>query len=204
MTTVGLDIDGDGKPAAIAVARTERREDGTHYIVSVLERLSGRPYDEAAERVAGIVDEAKRRDRSKYQPRLYGNVTATGRPALVALRGHGVQARMIPAYLTPGDGRPVEEDGELRLGQGWLVSRLQDLLDDEKQQLHVLDAALAKELEQELMDWRPSDDSLGSLTTAVGLAVWRIPMEVRARVVGGRTGGLRMRREMGEFLDRAS
>jgi hypothetical protein len=202
MTTVGLDIDEGGKPAAIAVARTERREDGTHYIVSVLERLSGRPYDEAAERVAGIVDEAKRRDRSKYQPRLYGNVTATGRPALVALRGHGVQARMIPAYLTPGDGRPKEEDGELRLGQGWLVCRLQELVQAE--QLDVLDAALAKELEQELMDWRPSDDSLGSLTTAVGLAVWRIPMEVRARVVGGRTGGLRMRREMGEFLDRAS
>ena len=184
MTTVGLDIDGDGKPTAIAVARTEQRNDErgkqrTHYKVWILERLSGKPDDEAVKRVAEIVDEAKRRDRSKYPPKLYGNVTATGKPVLGALRGNGVRARMIPAYLTPGDGRPEEEDGELRLGQGWLLSRLQELVQAE--QLDVLDPSLAKELEQELMDWRPGDDSLGSLTTSVGLAVWRVPMELRFR-----------------------
>jgi hypothetical protein len=182
MATVGLDIDESRKPAAIAVVRTERKKDErgkqrTHYNVWVLERLSGRPYDEAVERVAEIVAEATRQDGGK-RPTLYGNVTAAGRPALGALSGRGVRAQMIPVYLTEGD-QQSEEGGTVKLGKDRLVCRLQDLLQD--QQLHVLDAAGAgaKELEQEPLD------SLGSLMTAVGLAVWRVPMEVRVRIVGG-------------------
>ena len=83
---------------------------------------------------------------------------------------------MIPVYLTEGD-QQSEEGGTVKLGKDRLVCRLQDLLQD--QQLHVLDAAGAKELEQEPLD------SLGSLMTAVRLAVWRVPMEVRVRIVGG-------------------
>ena len=208
MTTVGLDINEGGKPAAIAVVRTERKNDErgkqrTHHNVWVLERLSARTHDEAVKRVAEIVDDAKRRDRSKYQPRLYGNVTATGMTALEMLSGNGVQARMIPVYLTPGDGQPVEENGEVRLHTGWLVSRLLKLLRADQLQL---DPAGAKELEQELMDWRLGDDSLGSLMMAVGLAVqkdWCGILPIRN--VGGpgtstRTRDLRMARAMRESL----
>ncbi len=206
MTTVGLDISEGGKLEAIAVARTEQRKDErgkqrTHYKVWILERLSGKPDDEAVKRVAEIVDEAMRQDRSKYKPTLYGNVTATGKPALGALSGRGVRAEMKPVYLTPGDGQPVQENREVRLHTGWLVCRLQELL--QEGWLDLPDTAEAKELMQELLDWRPGA-VLESLTTAVGLAVWRIPMEVRVRKVGERTEGLRMRRGMGEFLDRAS
>ncbi len=206
MATVGLDIDESRKPAAIAVVRTERKKDErgktrTHYNVSVLERLSARPPDEAVERVAEIVDEATRLDRGK-RPTLYGNVTATGRPALGALSGRGVRAEMKPVYLTPGDQQP-EEDGGVRLGKGWLVCRLQELLQAER--LHVLDAAVAEELKQEVLDPIPGDDSLGSLMTAVGLAVWRVPMEVTVRIVGGpgtstRTRDFGMARAMRESL----
>ena len=204
MATVGLDIDESGSPEAIAVARTERKKDErgktrTHYNVSVLERLSARPPDEAVERVAEIVDEATRLDRGK-RPTLYGNVTATGRPALGALSANGIRARMKPIYLTEGD-QQSEEGGAVKLGKDRLVCRLQDLLQDRR--LHLPDTAEARELMQELLDWTP--DSLGSLTTAVGLAVWRVPMEVTVRIVGGpgtstRTRDFGMARAMRESL----
>jgi hypothetical protein len=204
MTTVGLDIDDDGKPAAIAVARMERRRDETgkertHHDVCVLERLSARPYDDAVKRVAEIVDEAKSRGRSKYQPTLYGNVTATGKPVLGALRGNGVRARMIPAYLTEGD-RQSEENGEVRLGEGWLVCRLQELVQDGW--LHLPGTAEVKELMQELLDWRPGDDQLGSLMIAVGLAVWKGWSGIIVRTVGGPGSPMRFRDPRAERLIR--
>ena len=173
METVGLDIDENGKPTAVAAVTMEgRMEPGArwrrvHRDVWALQRLSASSYDEAVRRVAEIVDEATRRARG-YQPTLYGNVTATGKPALGALGGKGVRAEMKPVYLTPGDERVEGGDG-VKLGRGWLVSRLQDLLQNER--FHLLDAACAGELKQELLDYRHTDDSLGSLMTALGLAV---------------------------------
>jgi len=172
METIGLDIDENGKPTAVAAVTTEgRKEPGArwrrgHRDVWVLESLSASSYDEAVRRVAEIVDEATRRA-PRYQPTLYGNVTGTGKAVLGALRGKGVRAKMKPVYLTPGDERTEKDDG-VRLGTGWLVSRLQDLLQNDR--FHLLDAVGAEELKQELLDYRHTDDSLGSLMTALGLA----------------------------------
>ena len=172
MATVGLDINENGKPTAIAVVRMQRRADEagrqrTFRDVWALERLSAICYDEAVERVAEIVDEATRRA-GGYQPTLYGNVTATGRAVLGALKGNGIPAQMKAAYLTAGD-RRVEEDDGVKLGKGWLVFRLQELLQTGR--LLLPGSVGVEELKQELLDYRHADDSLGPLMIALGLAV---------------------------------
>ena len=171
MAKIGLDIDENGKPTAIAAAtvrwQNERRKEGLYRDVWALESLSASSYDEAVERVAEIADEATREARG-YQPTLYGNVTTAGRAVLGALRGNGIRAEMKPVYLTPGDERTEKDDG-VTLGRGWLVSRLQKRL--QSGGLHLPDNAAAEELTQELLDYRHTDDSLGPLMTALGLAV---------------------------------
>jgi hypothetical protein len=82
---------------------------------------------------------------------VYGNVTCTGRAVLGALQGNGVQAQMKPVYLTPGD-RRVEEDDGIKLGKGWLVFRLQELLQTGR--LLLPGSAGAEELRQELLSYR--------------------------------------------------
>jgi len=118
--------------------------------------------------MAQIVDEVASQD-SGEPPTVYANVTGPGKPGLGALRFGGFKPSVTPVYLTEGDER-VEGNGQVKMGKGWLVSRLQELLPTGR--LRVLDSARsgAEKLVGELLDYRPGDDP-GPLMIALGLAV---------------------------------
>ncbi len=169
--TLGLDLDERHQPAAMAVVERGRRpkEEGRakiYHDVWLLEHLPARP-DKAMRRMGQIIDDSATRD-SRSAPMLYVNVTGPGKPALEMLRFNEVTPRRTAVYLTDGDER-VEVNGSVRLGRGWLVSRLQELLPTVNLNLDPA-RARAKELTQELLDYRPGDEP-GPLMNALGLAV---------------------------------
>lgn len=175
--TAGLDIGGKGKPTAIAVVNAELREDENRRMavyrdIWFLERLLESSENEAMERMAQIVDEVTRRNGGEA-PRLHVNVTGPGKPVLGMLRFNEAKPPMTPVYLTDGDERD-EGDGAVRLGKGWLVSRLQVLLS--RGRITALDAARAgfEALTEELLDYGVGDEP-GPLMIAFGLAVQKDP-----------------------------
>ena len=173
MLTMGLDLDEKGEPTAIAVVQTEKRKDerGKEVVcrdIWFMERLSEGGGHEAMERMAEIVDEATHRNGGRG-PMLYVNVTGPGKPGLGALRFGKCRPPMTPVYLTEGDEAPEGHEA-IRLGKGWLVFKLQELL--RTGCLHALDSATAgaEELGQELENYRPGDEP-GPLMITLGLAV---------------------------------
>lgn len=171
---IGLDLDQEREPAAIAVAVMELRKlgrysVGIHYVVRHLERLSdGAPSASAAVRVAEIVTGVERQARRR--PRLYVNVSGFGRSVLRPLRRKGVPMPMTPVVLVEGYQQPTRDDEEVTLGKEWLVCWLEDRSDARK--LHLPTGAEAEKLKGELLEYESGDDELGSLVTALGLAVY--------------------------------
>ncbi len=210
MLTAGLDIDEEGKPIAIAVVKVERRANEnsrkcTFRDIWFLEKLSAPSYDDAVRRVVEITEEAARRNGGRH-PRLYVNVAHFGKSILSVLRGHGVPGPMVPVHLTDGDER-VEENGAVKIGRGWIVSRLHELRPP-RGPLAPADAARAgvEQLKEELKSFRIGDEP-GPLMIALGLAVqknWSGMLRIRtfggpgAATERGRLG----RRMMTDALDR--
>ncbi len=189
--SIGVDIGQKHDPTAIAVVQPERRtlEEGDsewHFLVRHLEWLPlGTSYPEVGRRVAavaaGVVAVVG------GQPTLYIDATGVGQPVVDVLREAGVRGHLWPVYFTYGD-RRVVEGGEIRLGKGRLVSRLQVLL--QAGRLHLPGDAEAEALTAELFDYeiRASEDAnerygafkVGThddLVTALGLAVQEDPTE---------------------------
>ena len=76
---------------------------------------------------------------------------------------------MTPVVLVEGYLRPTRDDEEVTLGKEWLVCLLEERSDAGK--LHLPTGAEAEKLKGELLGYE-SGDELGSLVTALGLAVY--------------------------------
>lgn len=182
--TIGVDIGQRVDPTAICVAEVEDRVNAAeryeaHYLIRHLERLPlGTNYPAVAKRTAAIC--ASLLERLHSTPTLYIDATGVGQPIVDVLRDAKVRADLKAVYFTHGD-RRTEENGEIKLGKAWLVSRLQALLQCER--LHLPNTAEAKALAQELLDYeiridQDANDKYGAfkvgthddLVTALGLA----------------------------------
>lgn len=202
--TVGMDVGQKVDPTAIAVVELEWRprppspglppglED--YHIVRHLERLPlGTSYPQVAARLAGIVQALQNRGTA---PRaIYVDATGVGQPVVDLLSQGGVA--VVAVYFTHGD-RRTEQEGYISLGKGWLVSRLQALLQTGR--LLLPKTAEAQMLAKELLDYEihvdeDANDTYGAfkvgthddMVTAVGLAVQKVE-GVEFRVA---TGGQR-------------
>jgi hypothetical protein len=188
-TVIGVDIGQKRDPTAIAVAELEyrkregRRED--HWLVRHLERMPlGTPYPRVADRLARVAEGVKAR--SGATPKVYLDATGVGQPIAdeMGRRGLGVFA----CYFTHGDRRTEEGYATVKIGKGWLVSRMQALLQGER--LHLPDTPEARALAEELLDYEirvdhDANERYGAfrvgthddLVTALGLAVQTEPWE---------------------------
>lgn len=202
--TLGIDVGQRRDPTAIAVVELERRprlkeevraSPSNHHMVRHLERLPlGTPYPKVAERIAEIASGI--RSKSGSYPKLYVDATGVGTPVVDTLRGTGIKARLVPVYFNHGDRRTLE-DGEVRMGKAFLVSRMQTLLQGGF--LHLPRTAEAEALAEELLDYeiRISEDAndrygafkVGThddLVTALGLAVQVDPAPRVAKAIPAR------------------
>ena len=215
---IGVDLRQKRDPSAIAVAELEYRgpKEEDHWLIRHLERLPlGTPYPEVAERLGKVIDlartkgyekahadaEAKARAeaaRTGFPPvipkvwapsvRVYADATGVGQPVVDILKAAGQRA--TPCFFTHGDRRTVE-NGRVTIGKGYLVSRLQALLQTNR--IHLPDTAEARALAQELLDYEirvdeQANDRYGAfkvgrhddLVTALGLAVQTKPQRWKA------------------------
>ena len=188
--TIGIDIGQMHERSAIAVveAATRRQGDGgdaanggaveTYHTARHLERLPvGTASPALATRLKEILTGLRARGMGYT---VVADATGVGQPVIdVLARGAGVA--LTPVYFTHGD-RRVEQEGYVTLGKGWLVSRLQALLQTGCLLLpQTADAhALASDLlAYEITMSEQANDTYGAfrvgahddLITALGLAV---------------------------------
>ncbi len=202
-TTIGVDIGQKRDPTAIAVAETvwQMAPDGMRveerFTVRHTERLPlGTSYPDVAERVAVIVANLYKRAAPGSMPgiTLYVDATGVGQPVVDLLSRASVWP--IAVYFTHGDKRTIREDGSVALGKGWLVSRLQALLQTDRLLLPRTSEAAA--LTEELLNYeiKVSEDAneqygafrVGThddLVTAIGLAVQEPGAYAAGYAVGG-------------------
>jgi hypothetical protein len=155
-----------------------------HYTARWLERLPlDTPYPVVAGRLVEVVQSVRKRAVGPTATiTLFMDATGVGQPVVDVLRGAGLDVPIKAVYFTHGDRRLVDEDGNIKLGKAWLVSRLQALLQTAR--LHLPDMPEAKALAQELLDYEirvdeNANDKYGAfrvgahddLVTALGLAV---------------------------------
>lgn len=204
---IGVDVGQKVDPTAIAVSEIEWRprteaegaaEDKTpvaHHVIRFLQRLPlGTPYHpDVAARLAEVVTNIRARPLPEGQPPLpitmVIDATGVGTPIVDVLREplRDKHVRLEPATFNHGD-RLKYEEGELRMGKAWLVSRLQALLQTKR--IHLPETAEARSLERELLDYEirideDANDRYGAfkvgthddLVTALGLACyWEPPV----------------------------
>ncbi len=224
--TVGLDIGQTHGTTAIAVVEVTTRRSGegdaatggesggrdsdrsaVYHTARHLERLPvGTPYPAVATRLATIIAGLRSRG---VGCTVFADATGVGQPVIdVLARGAGV--RLTPVYFTHGDRRVEQElEGYVTLGKGWLVSRLQALLQTgclllpRTKEAETLAADL---LAYEITMSEQANDQYGAFTvgvhddliTALGLAV-----QGQERPTPGWSPGMRARggwfREAGAF-----
>lgn len=177
---VGVDIGQKRDPTAICVAEVDRRGSEVHFLTRHLERLPlGTPYPEIATRLGEIFFRVERR--TSRWPKIYVEATGVGTPVVDLLREACPKGEITPVYFTHGEHRR-EENGEVRLGRAYLVSRLQALLQTGR--VHLPRPAEAEVLVEELVNYEiristNANDVYGAfrvgthddLVTALGLAV---------------------------------
>lgn len=182
--TIGIDVGQRRDPTAICVAEFASRPGPTraetHFLIRHLDRLPlGTPYPQIANRLRDLCDQVKRQ--TGQHPTVYVDATGVGLPVVDILKATVTAATMVPVFFTHGD-RRTEDNGEIRLGKAFLVSRLQALLQTGR--LHLPRTAEAQALAQELKDYEirvdpNANDRYGAfkvgihddLVTALGLAV---------------------------------
>jgi len=142
----GGDDDGNGGEGKEG---KEGKEDGNRfevvYTARHLERLPvGTSSPALATRLKEIVTNLRGRGMGYT---IFADATAVGQPVIDVL-AHRAGVPLTPVYFTHGDRRVEQEGGDITLGKGWLVSRLQALLQTGCLLLPSSDAArvLAEEL----------------------------------------------------------
>jgi hypothetical protein len=165
--------------------RGENGQKEEHYVVRHLERVAaGTSYPIMAQRFGEVAKAV--RDRTRSRPDLFVDLTGFGQPLIDEVKRHGSYSRMRSVFFNFGD-RRAEEGGVIRLGKGWLVCKLQMLL--QSHQLHLPRSVDAETLAQELMDYEvevqpDANDRYGAfrvgshdeLATALGLTIQQPPL----------------------------
>ena len=194
--SIGIDLGQKRDPSAIAVAELDLREpnEEDHWLIRHLERLPlGTPYPEVAARLGEVITNARAIAASRRDPwppkfHVYADATGVGQPVVDIMKAAG--QRVTAVYFTLGDKR-IKSETMLSLGKGWLVSRLQALLQTNR--LHLPRTPVAAALAEELLDYEIKVDPDGDakfgafkvgkhddLVTALGLAVQEKPRQWRA------------------------
>ena len=189
MILIGVDFGQQSEPSGICVVEHQKRKlDGrtvNHFVVRHLERLSiGSSFVEVAKRLSEITRGIRQRGTST--PTVYVDVTGLGEAIIDMIRQETSGSRKItPVRFTYGD-QMTHENGQVRLGKAYLVTRLQTLL--QTGCLHLPDTSEARALAKELLAYeiRIEKDAnqhegafrVGSrdeLVTALGMAVHKEP-----------------------------
>lgn len=192
--TVGIDIGQKHDPTAIVVTEVGWRDVealGRHHRESVftarfLQRLPlGMPYPDVAHRLVGLVLKLRAMN-PQHAPRLMVDATGVGAPVVDILRRDLAGICSLTAVTfnsTDRFERPQRSALDARLGKGYLVSRLQALLQTRRIRLPD-NSDEARALEKELRDYEIRVDEAAHMTagamktgthddlvTALGLAV---------------------------------
>ncbi len=192
VVVVGLDVGQRRDPTAIAVAEVGQRETArtsygltrpeSVFTIRSLGRLPlGTGYPMVIHRVAEVMVKIKAID-PYNSPELVVDATGVGMPVFDELRRSlSDLCRVVPATFVAG-GRFSYEDGGIKLGKGFLVSRLQALIQGER--IRLPETEQAKALAKELTDYEIRVDESAKVTagafktgthddlaTALGLAV---------------------------------
>lgn len=155
---VGADIGQKQDYTAIVVTEEERRAELPHYVVRSLERLPlGTSYPRVVDRVEEIMATLETRAKPRLGPRrftveLIVDVTGIGLAIADMLRERDLTPKM--ATFTGSDKLTVHPQGAVSVGKGWMVGRLQVLLQGGR--LHLPRTVEAGILARELMDYEIS------------------------------------------------
>ena len=182
--TVGIDIGQKRDPTAIAVVETQRRvtpqsgREETYHLVRHLERVPlGTAYPQVAARLVALVAALVAQGRT---PGVFLDATGVGQGVLDLVRAAGVTC--TPVYFTAGAHRRAGATGQVSLGKGWLVARLQALMQTGRLLLPQTAEAAALARELGVYEMRVDQDAHtrygafmsgahDDLVTALGLAV---------------------------------
>lgn len=204
-SVIGVDVGQKRDPTAISVCTRELREGKEHHTARFLQRLPlGTPYPAVGERLKEIVAGAQKMPGGVSA--VFVDATGVGLPVVDALSVAGV--RVIGCYFTHGDKRTEKTDDsgkvvEVVIGKGWLVSKLQVLLQHGR--VHLPDTPEALRLAKELRDYElkiseNGNDTWGAfktgahddLVTALGLSVQPPPRSLGGWLVVDRVGPRRL------------
>ena len=177
------------EPSGLCVVEIDQRRDEAgqkedHYLVRHLERLRpGTSFPDMAKRFGEVAAAIEKQTGSR--PEIYVDATGFGGELVTLIERHGDYREVQTVFFTHGD-RRVEDREEVRLGKGWLVTRLKLLLQTD--QLHLPRSPEAETLAAELLDFevkpQPDNDLYGAykvgthdeLVTSLGLCVQRPPL----------------------------
>ncbi len=129
---VGCDIGQRVDPTAIVVIEPQRRDGVTHYLARRVERMPlGTTYPLVADRIAGIVTGLRSRSQTlerrgeSFHVEVAIDATGIGLAIGDLLRERGIYP--ISVLFTGGD-KINEQQDQISMGKGWMVGRLQVLL----------------------------------------------------------------------------
>lgn len=152
---VGCDIGQRVDPTAIIVVETQDREGITHYLARLVERLPlGTSYPVVADRITVIVrgleqrSQALERRGTNFSIEVVIDATGIGLAIGDLLRERGIFP--VSVFFTGGDKRSDRHD-EVSVGKGWMVGRLQVLLQSGR--LHLPTTPEARVLADELVNY---------------------------------------------------
>lgn len=153
---VGCDVGQRQDFSAVVVCEQEMRQELPHYLVRSIERLPlGTPYPAVVGRIECVMQNLEQRAWPGRGPRLFTvelvlDATGVGLPIADMLRERGLDPKLC--IFTGSDKLTVQPRGVVSIGKGWLVSRMQVLL--QSQRLHLPRTVEAAALARELMDYR--------------------------------------------------
>lgn len=193
---LGVDVGQRQEFSAICAVEVQvRKEYGRevdHFLVRHLERIgAGTPFPAIAGRVGAVVDALDRKMRSC--PDVYVDATGLGQPVIDLIDAELPCGFVRPVYFNHGD-RRTDEGGVIHLGKGFLVTRLQTLL--QADQLHLVRTPESEELARDLDEYEirvdpDANERYGAfrvgrhddLVTALGLAVQTGPARIKVGTV---------------------
>lgn len=169
---VGVDVGQRQDYSAIVVCEQEMRGDLPHYLVRSIERLPlGTPYPLVVDRIEDVMRKLELRGLPRLGPRLFRvelilDATGVGLPLGDMLRERGLNPRLV---LFTGSDKVTDAPGGVHMvGKGWMVGRMQVLL--QGQRLHLPRSVEAGILTRELMSYeiRVNDHANASFNAKSG------------------------------------
>lgn len=166
---VGVDLGQMQDFSALTVVQRVRRDDTQeHHVARTLERLPlGTSYPNVADRVNDVMkalqersEEEREAGGSGFRSDLMIDNTGVGIAFSDLLRER--RLRFTPVTIVGGDRAVAREDGVLSVGKGYLISRLQVILQTGR--LHLPETPEASLLIGELRDYQVDFTASGALT----------------------------------------